>query len=68
VLRIDEVAPPGARPLQRPVVRRGEPCPSSLEGARADHLMARAELPAHALDLRPGEPALRALLHEGSLR
>jgi nicotinate phosphoribosyltransferase len=68
LLTIGEVGPPGARPLQRPVIRRGEPCPGSLEAARDHHLMARAELPPRALDLGPGEPALWAVLHEGSLR
>ncbi len=68
LLTIGDVGPPGARPLQYPVVRMGERCPGSLEAAHDHHHMARAELPPHALDLRPGEPALSAVLHEGSLR
>jgi nicotinate phosphoribosyltransferase len=68
LLTIGEAGPPAARPLQHPIVSKGEPCPSSLEAARDHHFRARAELPPSALDVRPGPPALRAVLHEGSLR
>jgi nicotinate phosphoribosyltransferase len=68
LLTITDVGPPDARPLQRPIVEQGAPYPMSLEEARAQHLAARAELPPAALDVQPGEPALRAVMHEGSLR
>ncbi len=68
LLTIGEVAQPGARPLQHPIVWQGEASPSSLVAAHVHHRAAHAELPPSALDLGPGEPALRAVLQEGSLR
>jgi nicotinate phosphoribosyltransferase len=68
LLTIGDVGPAGARPLQVPIVWQGAPRLPSLEAARDDHFAARAELPPSALDLTPGEPALRAVLHEGSLQ
>ncbi len=68
VLTIGDTGPAGARPLQRPVVWQGAPCVTrSLEDVRAHHFACRRELPADALDLGPGAPALRAQLHERSL-
>ncbi len=51
--------PDSARPLQVPVMREGEPVGRfTLEEARAHHRLAMAELPAAALELSPGDPAL----------
>ncbi len=52
----------GARPLQVPLIRQGvavgrEP----LTTARDRHVAARAALPAQALHLQPGEPALETI-------
>jgi nicotinate phosphoribosyltransferase len=67
-LTIGDAGPDGARPLQRPVVSRGEPSTMpSLADVRAQHFAYRRELPPGVLDLAPGEPALRAELHEGSM-
>jgi nicotinate phosphoribosyltransferase len=49
------------RPLQVPLIRRGEPLPlPSLSGSREFHSTVRAELPPDALELGPGRPAMHA--------
>jgi len=61
VLRAWEQVPPGdERPLQIPVLVDGEVVHDpDLATIRAHHRAARAELPDHARDLQPGEPAWR---------
>ena len=65
---LDPEPPPTAhRPLQVPVVERGEPlwCPS-LPDVAAHHRSARAELPDEALRLDDGEPALEVRYRGGA--
>jgi nicotinate phosphoribosyltransferase len=59
ILRLDDHAPPGARPLQHPIVRAGAPvAPVPLADARAHAARARRELPPGALALAPGEASV----------
>ena len=61
VVRDDE------RALQVPYVRSGELVGvTTLDDARAHHRAAMAELPAEALRLSPGEPAVPTLVEEGT--
>jgi nicotinate phosphoribosyltransferase len=61
LLVTDGALPPHARALETVVFAAGAPVATpSLDAARAHHRMARAELPASALVLEPGDPAIRA--------
>jgi len=51
------------RPLQVPLIRRGEPLPlPTLGSSREFHATVRAELPPDGLELGPGSPVLHAAL------
>jgi nicotinate phosphoribosyltransferase len=57
----------GDRPLLVPLVRGGDIVGREpLESARARHLQLRAQLPAEALRLQPGGPAIETIFIEGA--